>query len=124
MHEMGLAQSILEIALEAARGEKVRRIDLQIGKAQMVKPESLEFSFRFAADGTAAAGAGFAITELPLVLRCAQCSAESEADLPPWNCRQCGSSETEILSGDEFQVEAVELESGRVVRRQTSAAHS
>ena len=121
MHEMGLAHGILEVVLEAAKGENVHRIDLSIGKGQIVMRDSLEFSFSLVAEGTPAAGARFAVTELPLVVRCGQCGGENEADTPPWNCRRCGSSNTQIVSGDEFMVDAVELASGRVVRRKSAA---
>jgi hydrogenase nickel incorporation protein HypA/HybF len=118
MHEMGLAQGILEIALDVAAGEKVRRIDLLVGRGQMVKRESLEFSFRLVAEGTPAANAGFTMKEVPICLRCKQCGAQREIDLPPFNCRACGASNVEILSGNELLVDAVELESGRIVARQ------
>ena len=121
MHEMGLAQGILEIALEASRGEKVRRIDLIVGRGQMVKTDSLEFSFRLIAAGTLAANANFTMKEIPIRVRCNRCRAERETDLPPFNCRECGASEVEIISGDEFLVDAVELESGRVIARQDTA---
>jgi hydrogenase nickel incorporation protein HypA/HybF len=122
MHEMGLAEGILAVVLEAAAGEKVRGISLLVGKRHMVVRDSLEFSFRLAAEGTAAAGAGFAIEEIPIYLRCRECGAEGEADIPPWNCRGCGAYDVEILSGDELLVDAVELESGRIVRRAKDGA--
>ncbi|MGH7847365.1 MAG: hydrogenase maturation nickel metallochaperone HypA [Candidatus Binatia bacterium] len=117
MHEMGLAQGILEVVLDAAAGEKVRRISLRVGRGQMVKPDSLEFSFRLVSEGTSAAEAAFALKEVPIRLRCRQCAAETGVDFPPWNCRRCGGSDVEILSGDEFLVDAVELESGRIIAR-------
>ncbi|MGH7823598.1 MAG: hydrogenase maturation nickel metallochaperone HypA [Candidatus Binatia bacterium] len=117
MHEMGLAEGILAVALEAAAGEKVRRITLVVGNRQMVMRESLEFSFRLAAEGTPAAEAGLAVEEIPTRLHCNHCGAETEANFPPWNCRQCGGAEVEILAGDELLVDAVELESGHIIRR-------
>lgn len=117
MHEMGLAEGILAIALDAARGETVRRIDLVVGKAQMIKPETLEFSFRLVAEGTPAADARFAMTEVPICLRCRQCSAEGESDFPSFVCRTCGSSDVETLSGDECLVDAVELDNGWIITR-------
>ena len=117
MHEMGLAQGILEIALDAAAGETVRRIELLVGRGQMVKPESLEFSFRLLADGTPSARASFTMTELPVRLRCRRCGAENEVDLLLLDCPGCGSSDVEILAGNELLVKAVELESGRIVAR-------
>jgi hydrogenase nickel incorporation protein HypA/HybF len=117
MHELGLAEGILAVVLEAAGGEPVRRISLLVGKRQMVAPDSLEFSFRLLAEGTVAAQAGFAIQEVPIRSRCRQCGGEGEVELAFWSCGECGSLETEILSGDELLVDAVELENGRIIRR-------
>ncbi|MPZ77312.1 MAG: hydrogenase maturation nickel metallochaperone HypA [Deltaproteobacteria bacterium] len=117
MHEMGLAQGILQVVLDVAAGQKVRNISLLVGNQQMVAPGSLEFSFRLAAEGTEAADAVIAMEQVPTTLRCRECGAEAEADLPPWSCRQCGAIEVEMLSGDELSVEAVELDSGQIIRR-------
>lgn len=120
MHEMGLAQGILAIALDAAGGQQVRLIRMRVGKRQMVARDSLEFSFRLISEDTAAAQARLAMEEVPIYLRCSQCAAEGEADFPPWNCRACGASEVEVLSGDELLVDAVELESGQIIRRRAT----
>ncbi|HUF43001.1 MAG TPA: hydrogenase maturation nickel metallochaperone HypA [Verrucomicrobiae bacterium] len=117
MHEMALAQGILQIVLDAADGEKVRNISLRVGDRQMVVRDSLEFSFRLAAEGTEAADAVIAMEQVATCLLCRQCGAQAEAELPPWMCRQCGANEVEILSGDELFVEAVELDNGRIIRK-------
>jgi hydrogenase nickel incorporation protein HypA/HybF len=117
MHEMGLAQGILDIALEAAAGEKVRQIDLLVGRGQLVNADSLEFSFRLIAQGTPAGDARFTTKEIPVRLRCKSCGEDHETESPPYNCRACGSADVEFLSGDEFLVDAVELENGRIVAR-------
>lgn len=117
MHEMGLAQGILQVVLDVAAGQKVRNISLLVGNRQMVAPDSLEFSFRLAAEGTEAADAVIALEQVPTTLRCRQCGAQAQADRPPWSCRRCGAIEVEMLSGDELSVEAVELDSGQIIRR-------
>jgi hydrogenase nickel incorporation protein HypA/HybF len=117
MHEMALAEGILQVVLDVAAGEKVRCISLMVGYRHMVVYDSLEFSFRLAAEGTLAADAGIAMEHAPTLLRCLQCGAQGQADLPPWSCRQCASSDIEILSGDELSIEAVELASGEIIRR-------
>lgn len=117
MHEMALAEGILQIVLDAAEDQKVRRVRLQVGRLQMVVPDSLQFSFELVAEGTSAAGATLEMEETPARLRCGQCGAESELDLPPFICRHCGASDIEVISGDEVMVDAVELESGETIRR-------
>jgi hypothetical protein len=57
MHEMGLAQAILDTALDIAGDRPVRRIVVSAGEQQAVSPESLSFSFELIAAGTTASGA-------------------------------------------------------------------
>ena len=48
MHEMGIAQNILEIALEAAKREganKITRIDLVAGELRGLVPMQMTFCF-------------------------------------------------------------------------------
>ena len=117
MHEMALAEGILRIVLDAAEGEKVRKVRLQVGQLRMVMPGSLEFSFRLMAAATPADGAAIEMNEITAALRCAQCEAEIDLDLPPFNCRRCGSSDIDIRSGDEIVIDAVELENGETIGR-------
>jgi hydrogenase nickel incorporation protein HypA/HybF len=105
MHEMSLAQGILQVVLDAAEGQRVRKIRLQVGRLQMVTPGSLEFSFRLMAAGTPSEEAMIEMLETPAVLRCGECGAEIELELPPFNCRRCGVSDIEVLTGDEIVVE-------------------
>jgi|SRR5215472_7511026 len=65
MHEMALAEGILEVVLDAARGRNVARIGLQVGRLQMVVPESLRFSYELVAEGTTGAGARIIIGGTP-----------------------------------------------------------
>jgi len=122
MHEVALAKSILQVVLEAAEGERVTSVRVQVGKLQTVVPDSLEFSFQLVAADTSAAGAALELEEIPARLRCRQCGAESDIDLPPFYCRQCAASDVEVISGDAVLVDAVELESGEIIGRRTVSA--
>ncbi len=57
MHEMGLAQAILDTALDIAGDRPVRRVAISAGEQQAVSVESLSFSFELIAAGTTAADA-------------------------------------------------------------------
>jgi hydrogenase nickel incorporation protein HypA/HybF len=57
MHELAVAQSIVEKADETAAGRKVRRVIVEIGKQSCVSREALSFSFGLVAEGTAVEGA-------------------------------------------------------------------
>ena len=60
MHELSIAQSLIELACEAALregGDRIERLNLRIGQLSGVVREALEFSFALAAEGTACEGA-------------------------------------------------------------------
>ena len=45
MHELGITENIIEIALEYAQGKKISRITLEIGQISAILPDSIEFCF-------------------------------------------------------------------------------
>ncbi|HEY7061103.1 MAG TPA: hydrogenase maturation nickel metallochaperone HypA [Chloroflexota bacterium] len=112
MHEMALAEGVLAVVLDAADGEPVRRVRLRVGALQAVVPDSLEFCFQLAAEGTGAAEATLEVTDVPARVLCRGCGAESELQVSPFLCGQCGTADIALVSGDEVLVDAVELASG------------
>ena len=65
MHEMGLAQAILDTALQIAGDRPVRRVAVSAGEQQAVGVESLCFGFELAAAGTTATGAELRVRVMP-----------------------------------------------------------
>lgn len=57
MHELAIAQSIVEMADETAAGRRVCKITIEVGALTCVSKEALEFSFGLVAEGTGAEGA-------------------------------------------------------------------
>lgn len=57
MHEMGLAQAILDTALDIAGDRPIRRVAVSAGEQQAVSAELLSFSFDLIAAGTSATNA-------------------------------------------------------------------
>lgn len=113
MHEMAIAQGILDIVLDnAARHDaaKVLRIKLQVGEMTEVEPEALTFCFAAVAAGTAAAEAELEVEVTPLVGRCRDCGREFKVERFRFLCPACGSAGVEIVSGRELRVEHLEVE--------------
>ncbi|HWR06031.1 hydrogenase maturation nickel metallochaperone HypA [Sporomusa sp.] len=113
MHEMTIAQGILELALNTASSHgagKITGIKVLAGELTGVVPEALEFGFAALAEGTLAAGACLLITIVPLTGRCLDCGAEHRVDKYRFICSSCGSYAIEIVSGRELKVESVEVE--------------
>jgi hydrogenase nickel incorporation protein HypA/HybF len=109
MHELGISRNIVAIVGEAAKGRRVRRITLEIGKLSGVMRDAIEFSFDVVAQGTPAAGAVLEIREIDGRARCAECGAEFA--LPDFLAACiCGSRRLAYLAGEELNIKSVDLE--------------
>jgi hydrogenase nickel incorporation protein HypA/HybF len=65
MHELAVAQNIVEKVDETAAGRKVRRVIVEIGRESCVSGEALAFSFGLVAEGTSVEGAVLDILAVP-----------------------------------------------------------
>jgi hydrogenase nickel incorporation protein HypA/HybF len=110
MHELAIAQAIVQIAGDHAGDRRVAKVEVRVGRLRQVVPAALEFSFGLVAEGTAVEGADLAIEEVPAAGRCRGCGAESELDAFPLRCAACGGLDLELLRGEELLVDALELE--------------
>ncbi len=109
MHEFGITQNIVAIALEHSRGAKVRRVTLEIGKLSAIMPDAIAFCFDVCCQNTAMAGATLEIVEIPGMGRCRQCGATLPLDQPFGVC-DCGSTDLELIQGQELRIKELELE--------------
>jgi hydrogenase nickel incorporation protein HypA/HybF len=57
MHEVSLTREIVSIACNAASGQRVHMISVEVGKLSCVSPDALAFCFDVVAQGTLAEGA-------------------------------------------------------------------
>lgn len=113
MHEMALAQGILDVALSNASQHgavKIGRIKLLVGEMTHVEPESLRFCFTALSAGSIAESAVVDIEVTPLRGRCRECNREFSVAGYCFICPECRSSSVEIISGRELTVEHLEVE--------------
>jgi hydrogenase nickel incorporation protein HypA/HybF len=110
MHELSIAQSVIEVAARHAAGRRVYRVEVKVGHLRQVVPSALEFAFELASAGTALEGAELVIDEVPAVGRCRRCGAESVMTGFPLCCARCGDPDPEIVTGEELLVDSLELE--------------
>jgi hydrogenase nickel incorporation protein HypA/HybF len=109
MHELSLSGAIVNTVVKHAQGRAVSLVSLRVGALRQVVPDTLDFYFGFVAEGTVCEGARLEQELVPACLRCARCESEWELDLPIFVCASCGSA-AEVVSGDEFEVESIEVE--------------
>ncbi|HEV7641987.1 MAG TPA: hydrogenase maturation nickel metallochaperone HypA [Gaiellaceae bacterium] len=110
MHELALADAIVQICREHARGRRVTRVEVKIGFLRQVVPDSLAFAFELVASGTEVDGAQLAVEQIPARVACNTCGAETTIEWFPLACAHCGGLDVELIAGEECQVEALELE--------------
>jgi hydrogenase nickel incorporation protein HypA/HybF len=110
MHELAIAEAVIDIAAAHAAGRRVSSVQVKIGHLRQVVPAALEFSFALAAEGTPVAGARLDIEHVPAAGACRSCGAESELDGFPLACRACGGLDVEVIRGEELQVASLECD--------------
>src|SRR5512140_134057 len=112
MHELSIAQSILEIVrqhLPANGSQNVRTVNMKVGELSGVVTDSLEFCFEAITTGTPFEGARLAIEHLPVRARCRTCAAVFPVEQSVFRCTSCRGEDLEIVSGRELQVTEIEL---------------
>jgi hydrogenase nickel incorporation protein HypA/HybF len=109
MHEMAIAQSVVDIACAHADGRRVERVEMRIGHLRQVVPSALELAFELAGVGTAVEGAALDVEQVPTRCRCRTCGAESEPDWFPLACDRCGRLDVDVVAGEELLVVSLEV---------------
>jgi hydrogenase nickel incorporation protein HypA/HybF len=110
VHELSLSSAIVNTVVKHADGRRVSVVNLRVGRLRQVVPDSLEFYFEFVARGTVCEGARLAHESVPALLRCSACEAEWEMSLPRFRCEACDSAAVAVISGNEFEVDSIEVE--------------
>lgn len=113
MHELSIAQSLIELASDVAEregAECVTRLSVRIGVLSGIVKECLLFSFELAAEGTPCAGAEVVVETVGLTALCQVCDVPQPlANLYSLRCPVCGSPTPEILTGRELDLVSVEV---------------
>ncbi|MGY4922274.1 hydrogenase maturation nickel metallochaperone HypA [Streptomyces sp. 900105755] len=112
MHELSIATAIVEQADEWARADgadRVSAVTVRVGELSGVVPDALDFAFEVARDGTALADARLVVEQVTAHAWCGPCAEEFAVGMPPffW-CPRCDRPSTELRSGRELEITAVE----------------
>lgn len=112
MHEMSIAQSVLDIAvgeMEQRAATSIRKIKISIGEFSGVVKEALDFAFVVLKPETPASEAEIEIDVLPLIAECPSCGP-AECRLNDLNllCPGCGGT-VRLTGGREMRVDYLDL---------------
>ena len=112
MHELGVANEILDVALSEAErhaAKKVTSIRLLVGVLRSIEPGNLSFLFEHLARGTPAEGALLEIVEEPVRIECPACGP-SEARAFTFVCPRCKGSGVSVTGGDTLAILSLDIE--------------
>jgi hydrogenase nickel incorporation protein HypA/HybF len=110
VHELSLSSAIVNTVVKHAEGRPVSVVTMRIGRLRQVVPDTLEFYFEFVARGTVCEGAKLEQEIVAALLRCDGCEREWEIDFPDFRCPTCGRADVEVVGGNEFEVESIDVE--------------
>lgn len=109
MHELSICTAIAKIAHDAAAGRPVERVRVDVGHLRQVVPETLRHSWEMVVFGTTLDGSTLEVREVPVVIECHQCGAQTPLDDPIFRCGACASTDTKVISGDELFVTSLDV---------------
>lgn len=113
MHELSIAERIVEMATEAVSGRNASRItclEVEVGVLSGVEPDSLVFALESFRQQPLFTGTNMNIIRIPAVAICSTCGAEYEPTSWYDTCPACGISGFTLRSGEELRLKSVLFE--------------
>lgn len=112
MHELSIAQNIIEIINQNVQYENltsVKNVKVKIGKLSNILPDSLLFCFDSIKVDSPLVNCELIINQSPVLIECGDCKKQSEIESPIFSCPNCKSNKIKIIGGSELIVEQIEL---------------
>lgn len=110
MHELSVSAAVVDTVVRHAAGRRVTGVRLRVGSLRQVVPRSLAFYFEIVSRDTVCEGAVLEQELVPARLRCEDCATQWEAEEAAFRCPQCTGAAVEVVSGDELEVESIDVE--------------
>jgi hydrogenase nickel incorporation protein HypA/HybF len=123
MHEIGIANSILEVVrAEAERhpGATPRKVAVRIGELAAVDADALRFGFEALIRDSDLESMELEIEFCPRRHRCGTCGAEFNVTGYEFQCPQCGEGHTECIGGDQLELAYLEMDEQRMEEHEPS----
>lgn len=113
MHEMSLAEGVLQIIEDHARTQdftRVKTVWLEIGQLSSVEPEAMRFCFDAVTRGSLAEGARLEIVIVDGGGQCMNCGQTVRLAAVYDACPACGGYPVTPVSGTEMRIKELEVE--------------
>ncbi len=113
MHEMSIAQSLVDIIKEEMakhNAKTLRSVSLHIGQMTAIVPEALSFCFQVITTGTELEGARLIMEIIPLRGKCLACKKDFEIENYAFVCPHCGSPDIKTVSGQDLSIVEMEVD--------------
>jgi hydrogenase nickel incorporation protein HypA/HybF len=108
MHELAIAESVIETIRDKTGDRTVLVIRLEIGTLAGVLVDSLRFCFELAAADTPLAAAELQISQPVGMAHCRTCGADFGVSDLILLC-ECGSVDVDVLDGQQLRISSVEV---------------
>jgi hydrogenase nickel incorporation protein HypA/HybF len=111
VHELSITRNIVDIVGEHARGQKVLRVTLEVGRLSGLVSDAICFCFDICTQGTALEGATLQIVDVEGRGQCSACGAEPVMTVPLGRCPACHQPSLRLVAGTELKIKEMEVES-------------
>jgi hydrogenase nickel incorporation protein HypA/HybF len=113
MHEMSIAQSLVDVIreeMDKADARRLRTVRLQIGQMSAIVPDALSFGFEVITAGTDMEGARLVMDIIPLRGVCMDCEKEFGIKDYAFVCPHCGSTAIDTIAGQDLSIVEIEVD--------------
>lgn len=116
MHELPITESILNIVINYAEKNAVKKvlvINLRIGRLSDLEDEWIQRYFDYLSKGTVADGAKLKIERTPIKLQCNSCAKIYNVEITniiDTVCPVCGKNDGKMISGREYYIKDMEVQ--------------
>jgi hydrogenase nickel incorporation protein HypA/HybF len=113
MHELSIAQSIVEIVEEEAFKNNVHvvaEVEVEVGTLSGIEPDALEFAWEVASYAGVAKGSKLTIRKVQACGRCSECNHEFNVENFYEACPECKNPWFDVIQGREMKIIAIVAE--------------
>jgi len=113
MHEMSIAEGILDVALDTLRQHDatvIHSVQLDLGLMSGVEPDSLLFCWEAVTKGTPVEGSRIEINTIPIEGKCLDCDKTFPVENYKFICPHCDSHFVQTIGGRELQVTSMDID--------------